>query len=114
MSILESKPLVQIRACKVEELADGIGREVEVAGKSIAIFRTRRGDIRAVENKCPHKGGPLAEGIVVGDQIVCPMHARRYTLISGQCDQTGECGVAAYGTRVESGWVVVSISVDSK
>jgi nitrite reductase (NADH) small subunit len=92
-------PLVQVRTCRLADLPLGLGRAFAVAGRQIAIFHTRRGGLFAVDNRCPHKGGPLAEGMLAGDQVVCPLHAFRYELSSGDCDQPGACAVRAY--RVE-------------
>jgi nitrite reductase (NADH) small subunit len=66
----------------------------------------------AVDNQCPHKGGPLADGIVTGASVVCPLHSWRISLETGDVDRPasgrGRC-VHAYRTRVEDG--VVSIEV---
>ena len=54
---------------RAEDLPIQIGKEVQMKGMSIALFRLSNGDIRAVENRCPHKNGPLAEGIVSGEFV---------------------------------------------
>ena len=54
-------------------LSDILGSEVfDVEGHRIAVFRTRAGTVRAVANRCPHKNGPLADGMLAGDAVVCP------------------------------------------
>jgi len=58
------------------------GRCIELNGRQIAIFHTTEGFL-AVENRCPHRGGPLADGIVNGSAVVCPLHSRKFDLRSG-------------------------------
>ena len=55
-----------------------------VGGDEIAVFHTLRGEFYALVNKCPHKGGPLSEGIVHGDTVSCPLHNWRISLRSGE------------------------------
>jgi nitrite reductase (NADH) small subunit len=89
-----------VRVCTLDELPIGLGRAFSIAGRTIAIFRTRKGKIHAVDNRCPHKNGPLAEGMLAGDAIVCPLHAFRYEMPSGECDQPGACSVKTYATEL--------------
>ena len=94
---------------------DGIpvreGRAVQIGGLDIAIFNV--GDrFLAVDNRCPHSGGPLCDGIVSGVAVVCPLHAWRINLESGAVDRP-EAGcqhtVATYQTRVEDGVVALAL-----
>ncbi len=71
-------------AAKTSDLADGQAVECHIEGKRIAIFR-RGHSYRAVEARCPHRGGPLAEGHVDGDRVVCPWHAWTFDLKTGKC-----------------------------
>ncbi len=57
---------------------------------------SRAGKIFAVADRCPHRGGPLADGMIVGEQIVCPLHAFRYHGETGACEQAGQCGIETY------------------
>ena len=68
----------------------------------------------AVDNACPHKGGPLAEGMLVEGRVVCPMHARRYDGITGECDQPGECSVRVHSVTIANGIVRVGIRGDGQ
>lgn len=98
---------MQVRVCALEELPMGLGRAFEVGGKRLAFFRTRKGGVFAVENRCPHKGGPLADGMLAGDSVVCPLHAFRFELHTGECDQPGTCGVKTFPVEVREGEVFV-------
>lgn len=86
------------------------GRSVKVAGREIAIFNL--GDrFLAIEARCPHKGGPLAEGIVTGTTVVCPLHAWKINLETGsiaRSDTDPPC-VTTYRTRIESDVVHIEI-----
>jgi nitrite reductase (NADH) small subunit len=62
----------------------GEGRTCVVGGLEIAVFRTREGGVHAVQARCPHRGGPLADGLVGGGSVVCPLHGRRFDLSTGQ------------------------------
>ncbi len=62
----------------------GEGRLFETGSTLIAIFRARDGRIYATEPWCPHKGGPLTDGIVAGGKVVCPLHGYTFELGSGK------------------------------
>ena len=67
----------------VEQIPLGEGRVFDVEGRGIAVFRTRQGEVYATQAACPHKAGPLADGIIGGAQIVCPLHAYKFDLATG-------------------------------
>ena len=62
----------------------GEGREYNVAGRGVAVFCGRDGAVYAVDAVCPHRAGPLADGIMGATTIVCPLHAYRFDLASGR------------------------------
>ena len=62
-----------------------------VNGEEVAVIRPRSGGIFALENQCPHRRGPLSEGIVGGDKIVCPLHGHKFDLATGQGNEPHEC-----------------------
>ena len=86
------------------------GRSVNVAGHQIAIFNL--GDrFVAVDNRCPHGGGPLSDGIVSGPTVVCPLHAWRVNLETGSVSSPGGARpcLATFPTRVEEDVVLVEL-----
>ena len=91
------------------------GRALKVGSHEIAIFNL--GDrFLAVENRCPHKGGPLADGIVSGATVVCPLHAWKMSLDTGKGvngPSSSSC-VDTFRTRVESGVVWLELSDTSR
>ena len=89
------------------------GRAARVGDREIAIFNF--GDrFLAVDNRCPHKGGPLADGIVAGDRVVCPLHGWKVSLETGAVERpaTASACVRTYPTRVEEGVVLVELPAD--
>ena len=101
--------LPTVEVCKLDELPVGLGRPFRVGDKLVAVFRTRSGQVFAVDGVCPHRGGPLADGMLAGDQVVCPYHAFRYDGRTGECDQAGRCSVATYPVEVSDGAVHVTV-----
>ena len=99
-----------IRVTTTESIPRREGRAVSLGGRELAIFNL--GDrFLAVENRCPHQGGPLADGIVSGCAVVCPLHAWRVRLDSGQVDRPGSAAcVRTFPTRVEDDVVMVQLT----
>jgi nitrite reductase (NADH) small subunit len=73
----------------------------------IAIFRTATDAVFALDDRCPHKGGPLSEGIVHGTQVTCPLHGMVFDLASGLAQGPDEAQVATHAVRVEGGRVLL-------
>lgn len=84
MSVMEAARELTYNLGPVEQIPLGEGRVFEVEGRSIAVFRTRQGEVYATQAACPHKQGPLADGIIGGAQIVCPLHAYKFNLATGR------------------------------
>ena len=99
----------RVRLCVLDDLPEGLGRAFRVGDTPLAVFRSRGGRVFAVDGVCPHKGGPLADGMLAGDQVVCPYHAFRFDSASGECDQPGVCGIKAYPVEVRDGAVIVTV-----
>jgi nitrite reductase [NAD(P)H] small subunit len=95
--------------CTVDDITPGLGRGFEVCGRSVAVFRGRDGRVFAMEGRCPHRGGPLADGMLIGDQVVCPLHAYRYDGATGSCDQSEACAVKSYAAEVRDNTIFVAV-----
>ena len=78
-------------------------RTVRIDGHEIAVFRTADDHVFALENRCPHKGGPLADGIVHGRKVACPLHNWVIDLESGKATGADEGCAREYPIRVENG-----------
>ena len=77
----------------------GEGRDFDLDGKAVAVFHTRKG-VFATQATCPHKNGPLADGLLGGTTVVCPFHAWKFDLSTGE-SILGTCGLATYPVRVD-------------
>lgn len=106
-------PAGPVAVCRVEDIAPGLARAFRVGDRSIAIFRRREGGLTAVDNKCPHKGGPLSEGMLAGELLVCPLHAFRFSPVDGSCDQPNVCPVTVHGCEAVDGVVHVRLATAS-
>ncbi|WP_417807567.1 nitrite reductase small subunit NirD [Thioclava sp.] len=81
-------------------------RKIKTALGCVALFRTGEGEVFAAADRCPHKGGPLSEGIVHGQSVTCPLHNWVFDLNTGQAQ--GEDGsIATFPLRLESGRVLI-------
>src|SRR5690349_23831579 len=105
-----------IRITALDTLPLREGRPVMLAGREIALFNL--GDrVFATDNRCPHQGGPLCDGIVTGTAVVCPLHGWKIDLENGcvaRPSSPAEVGVETFPTRVVDGVVLVGLTaIDS-
>ena len=96
------------RVAAVAELAEGQARTVDVDGRTIAVFNVG-GSFYAIDNLCPHRGGPLAEGDVEGKLVVCPWHGWRWDVTTGSNANNPAVRVNCYPVTVEQGAIFVSL-----
>ncbi|MBJ7521129.1 MAG: nitrite reductase small subunit NirD [Solirubrobacteraceae bacterium] len=95
-------------ACREDDVPPGEGRNITIEGRRIALFRTDTGWY-AVDAVCPHKGGPLADGIVCDHAVTCPLHDRSFDLRTGE--GPGEDRIGTYAVEVRAGEVYVAVGV---
>ncbi len=110
--MLEEIKTMEVAVCLWDELPVGLGRAFQIHNRVIALFRTRKGELYAADNRCPHKGGPLSEGMITGGTVVCPLHSFHFDLTDGSCDQAGQCSVVVYPCRLEDQSVIVELPVE--
>jgi nitrite reductase (NADH) small subunit len=94
----------------VEQVPIGQGFCFIVEGQEIAVFRQRDGRVFATQNRCPHKQGPLAEGIIGNGTVVCPLHAHRFDMSNGQGSEAREC-VKVYPVQLSNGIMTLRLPV---
>ncbi len=75
----------------------------------IAVFRTAGDTVFALLDRCPHKGGPLSQGIVFGERVACPLHGWTIGLADGQAVAPDKGCARRFPTRVEDGMVLVQL-----
>ena len=85
-------------------------RLVRTAQGCIAVFRTADDQVFALDDRCPHKGGPLSEGIVHGSSVTCPLHNWVFDMNTGEACGADEGNVLTYMTRVERGRILIDVS----
>ena len=73
----------------------------------VAVFRTAEDEVFAIDDACPHKGGPLSEGIVHGRSVTCPLHNMVLRLDTGQAQGADEGSVNTYAIRVDRGRILL-------
>ena len=87
----------------VGSVDDFAGVEVKgalIAGVKLCIGKAGE-EYFAVDDTCPHAGGSLSEGMVDGDQVICPLHAYGFDIHSGHCEDDPDCSVKGYAVRIE-------------
>ena len=94
--------------CRVDDVPPLGARVIERAGTDVAVFRGDGDRFFALDDRCPHKGGPLSQGIVFGDRVACPLHGWTITLGDG-CAVAPDQGCARrHPVRVEDGLVYIA------
>ena len=102
------------RITRTENVPAREGRCTRIDNREIAIFNL--GDrFVAIDNECPHRGGPLSDGIVSGTTIVCPLHGWRFDLETGLAVRASlpSC-VTTYPTRIEDGIILIDVDGGSR
>jgi nitrite reductase (NADH) small subunit len=90
----------------------GQGHCFIVEQKEIAVFRTRSGEIYAIQNRCPHRQGPLADGIIDNCQVICPYHAQKFDLKTGENSEGNE-GVQTFSVWEDNGKLMIELETTS-
>ena len=97
---------MKVRVCRLEDIPKlGARRYVGADGQTIAVFRTAADSVFALRDACPHKGGPLSQGIVFGDSVACPLHNWCIDLKSGHAAAPDEGEVERFDVAVIEGEV---------
>lgn len=94
---------------KIDELPENLGKRVYLEDENLelAVFKLASGDIRAIENRCPHKAGVLSEGMVSGEYVFCPMHDWKISVVDGKAQGPDVGCVKTFELIVENGGVYV-------
>jgi nitrite reductase (NADH) small subunit len=82
----------------ISQVPLGEGRNFDVDGTIITVFRARTQEVFATQPRCPHKGGPLSDGLLGGATLVCPLHDTTFDLRTGD-SLTGDCRLRIYPVR---------------
>ena len=100
-----------LNVCDLEDIPVRGARRFQSATGEIAVFRTSSQEVYAIDNRCPHKNGPLSEGIVHDTGVTCPLHNWIIDLQSGQARGAHSGCVKTYPTKIAEGRVLVKTSL---
>ena len=98
-----------IEILNIRDLPVGRATARQIDGKTIALYHTNDGFF-ATDNVCPHRGGPLADGDLIGNEINCPWHLWGFDVRTGVCTGNAQVRVSAHEVRVEDERVMVKLS----
>ena len=104
----------QILIGNVDQIPKGEARTFDVNGLHIAVYHTHSGEVFATQPDCPHRGGPLADGLIGGTTILCPLHDRSFDLRTGK-NLSGDCtNIRAYPVILrQDGGIALQIDLET-
>ena len=94
---------------RIEDIPPLGARTVKTKNGDIAVFRTAQDKIYALQDKCPHKGGPLSQGIIHGDQVTCPLHDWKIQLGNGEAVAPDVGCARTHRVRVKEGQIFLML-----
>ena len=98
-----------IEIAALEDIPQLGARVVKTDTMDVALFRTKLDEVFAIKDECPHKQGPLSQGIVHGSSVTCPLHNWKIDLASGEALGPDEGCTNTFSTKVEGGKVFLSL-----
>ena len=97
--------------CKLEDIPVlGARRVTRAQGLEVAVFRTATDEVFALLDRCPHKGGPLSQGIVFGRSVACPLHNWTIALCDGVAMAPDHGCTPRFAVKVENGTVSLDVA----
>lgn len=99
-----------IEVGKLEDIPALGARVVKTRHGNIGVFRTSGDEVFALRDECPHKKGPLSQGIVHGRRVTCPLHNWNIELQSGQAVAPDEGCTASFPVKIENGLVSIDLA----
>jgi nitrite reductase (NADH) small subunit len=94
------------------QIPPGEGRSFIVGRTELAVFHTREGGVFATQALCPHRAGPLADGLTDAGTVVCPLHDRVFSLLNG-AGLGHAFSIATYPVRVDDGTIYVDLAAEA-
>lgn len=100
---------MEVILTQISAIPEGEGRTFDIGGQRLAVFRSRDGSVFATQAECPHRQGPLADGLLGGGTLICPLHSLKFDLKTGKA-LNGECSLKTYPARLgPAGQVLVDL-----
>jgi nitrite reductase (NADH) small subunit len=98
-----------VKVCRLEDIPPLGARVIHREAGDIAVFRSAENEVFALLDRCPHKGGPLSQGIVHGTKVACPLHGWNIRLEDGCAVAPDEGCATTFPVRVEDGEIFLQI-----
>ncbi|SET80419.1 nitrite reductase small subunit NirD [Paracoccus homiensis] len=92
----------------LEDIPPQGARVIKTREGCVALFRTADDRVFALDDRCPHKGGPLSEGIVHGASVTCPLHNWVFDMTTGMAQGADDGAVRTWPVRVEAGRILIT------
>ncbi len=99
-----------VRVARIEDIPENDGLVVKAGDREVGLFLIE-GQVHAIDNICPHRQGPLAEGILDGKVISCPWHHWTFDVTTGLCTFHDQMKVDKFPVRVEDGEILLQIGL---
>lgn len=99
-----------LRIGSIEDIPVRGARVVKTPAGCVAVFRSAENEVFAIDDRCPHKAGPLSQGIVHGKSVTCPLHNLVINLENGEALGPDEGRVKTYALRVHEGEILLDAS----
>ena len=103
-----AEPDHYIFAADPASLPRGTGRTVHIQGREFALYNLD-GEFFAIDNECPHCGGPLGAGVLENGEVFCPLHGWAFDLKTGACRSNPDRPVKSHPVRLRNGQVQIAI-----
>ena len=97
-----------VSIASLDDLPEGAVLAARAGGAEVAVFN-QGGELHALDNRCLHRGGPLAEGVVRDGVITCPLHLWRYDVATGRCTGSPGAALRRYQVRTRAGCIEVLV-----
>lgn len=98
-----------IEIARTDEIVPGEAKKVEVEGRMVSLFNLE-GSYWAIDDTCPHRGGPLSEGEVEGEVVTCPWHGSEFNIKTGDVlKPPARAGVKSYKVQVEGSIIMIEV-----
>ena len=98
-----------IEVLRADDLPVGRIKAVTIDDRSVALCHTASGFF-ATDNTCPHRGGPLAEGDLIGDEIVCPWHLWGFDVKTGLCPGNSDFTIGTHDVKVDGDRILIKLA----
>jgi nitrite reductase (NADH) small subunit len=96
----------QVAIGPLTQIPPGEGRNFLLSDLMVAVFHTRDGTVYATQAECPHKNGPLADGLIDGHTVICPLHDRAFAFATG-AGIGNDCAITVYPTQIDEHGIVI-------